>query len=165
MLQAEDPLPYAFHLVPRNTETSRVQINNSILSDALEPAASSSKAPSFSPEDVFELWCEPQAVFRVRSVGRCSATLSGECERSRADSRPRIADIVLCSLADGEVRRNGFWGRDVQSLGHGDGDAKGEHSSNIADDSGHCLGTRDGSCAWNGTRWRKSWLQEGTTDR
>lgn len=26
---------------------------------------------------MFELWCEPQAVFRVRAVGRCSATLSG----------------------------------------------------------------------------------------
>jgi ribosome assembly protein 4 len=70
--------------VPRSTETTtpatpaRVQINNSILADALAPAASSSKAPVFSPEDVFELWCEPQAVFRVRSVGRCSATLSGE---------------------------------------------------------------------------------------
>ena len=72
-------MPYSFHLVPRSSEaTARVQINNSILADALTPPkVSTSKTPTFSPEDVFELWCEPQAVFRVRSVGRCSATLSG----------------------------------------------------------------------------------------
>lgn len=85
---SEDPLPYAFYLVPRvreevpgsvtNTYPARVQINKSILDDALAPKESTSTAPTFSPEDVFELWCEPQAVFRVRSVGRCSATLSGE---------------------------------------------------------------------------------------
>lgn len=78
--EAEDPLPYAFHLIPKvsgdTAVAPRVQINKSILSDALTPAASSSKS-QFSPEDIFELWCEPQAVFRVRSVGRCSATLSG----------------------------------------------------------------------------------------
>ncbi|KAK4686004.1 ribosome assembly protein 4, partial [Tremellales sp. Uapishka_1] len=76
--ETEDPLPYAFHLVPKlptastSTIPPRVQINHSIQADAL--AATNS---TFSPEDVFELWCEPQAVFRVRSVGRCSSTLSG----------------------------------------------------------------------------------------
>ena len=77
-------MPYAFHLVPKAAPDApaatpgRVQINSSILTDAIAPPASSSTTPVFSPEDVFELWCEPQAVFRVRSVGRCSATLSGE---------------------------------------------------------------------------------------
>ncbi|OCF76590.1 ribosome assembly protein 4 [Kwoniella mangroviensis CBS 8886] len=76
--ETEDPLPYAFHLVPKvpttstSTQSARVQINNSIQLDALKTPGT-----TFSPEDVFELWCEPQAVFRVRSVGRCSATLSG----------------------------------------------------------------------------------------
>lgn len=71
-------MPYAFHLVPKGEAVSgRVAIHDSIQADALRPAASSSTAPSFSPEDVFELWCEPQAVFRVRGVGRCSATLAG----------------------------------------------------------------------------------------
>ncbi|KAI9635528.1 WD40-repeat-containing domain protein [Dioszegia hungarica] len=78
--EAEDPLPYSFHLIPKSanavTSATRVQINKSILADAINPPASTSSA-TFSPEDVFELWCEPQAVFRVRSVGRCSATLSG----------------------------------------------------------------------------------------
>lgn len=71
-------MPYSFHLVPRTSDAARVQINHSILTDALTPPkVSTSKTTVFSPEDVFELWCEPQAVFRVRSVGRCSATLSG----------------------------------------------------------------------------------------
>lgn len=70
-------MPYAFHLLPKGeSATARVAIHESIQVDALKPA-SSSTAPTFSPEDVFELWCEPQAVFRVRGVGRCSATLSG----------------------------------------------------------------------------------------
>lgn len=87
MIKAEDPLPYSFHLIPKSanavTSATRVQINKSILADAINPPASTSSA-TFSPEDVFELWCEPQAVFRVRSVGRCSATLSGKLFRGVA---------------------------------------------------------------------------------
>ncbi|ORX33484.1 WD40-repeat-containing domain protein [Kockovaella imperatae] len=78
--ETEDPLPYSFHILgkPKNDAAStRVQISSSIFSDAIAPPASTSTAPTFSPEDIFELWCEPQAVFRVRSVGRCSATLTG----------------------------------------------------------------------------------------
>ncbi|BEI80617.1 hypothetical protein CcaverHIS002_0111460 [Cutaneotrichosporon cavernicola] len=63
----EDPMPYAFHLVPK--EGARVAIHESINADALPKG--------FSPEDIFEIWAEPQAVFRVRGVGRCSATLTG----------------------------------------------------------------------------------------
>ncbi|KAL7423140.1 ribosome assembly [Cryptotrichosporon argae] len=76
----DEPLPYAFHLVPKTSDNAppRVAINTSIHADALTaPSTSTSAAPFFSPEDVFELFCEPQAVFRVRSVGRCSATLAG----------------------------------------------------------------------------------------
>lgn len=72
-------MPYAFHLVPKpaldGAAPARVAIHESIHADALK--APSTSSATFSPEDVFELWCEPQAVFRVRGVGRCSATLSG----------------------------------------------------------------------------------------
>ncbi|WVQ84559.1 hypothetical protein IAT38_006713 [Cryptococcus sp. DSM 104549] len=73
--ESEDPLPFAFHVFTKATgaaAASRININTSILVDALEGPNS-----SFSPEDVFEVICEPQAVFKVRSVGRCSATLNG----------------------------------------------------------------------------------------
>ena len=92
MSQAEDPLPYAFHLLTKpkastSTAPIRLQINNSLLADALTPPTQSTSQrltnqpnepeSGYSPEDVFEVLCEPQAVFRVRSVGRCSSTLTG----------------------------------------------------------------------------------------
>ncbi|KAJ9104516.1 hypothetical protein QFC21_002012 [Naganishia friedmannii] len=111
----EDPLPYSFHIVPKIAQPltaggvpqeARLQINASILDDALKPAHKSGALPSeddvtkptnindnlsvsgYSPEDVFEVICEPQAVFRVRSVGRCSSTLSGHAQ-----------PILCCSLS------------------------------------------------------------------
>ena len=132
--QSEDPLPYSFHLIPKPKDSTvtpaRVLINSSILTDALEPPASSSNAPVFSPEDVFELWCEPQAVFRVRSVGRCSATLSGELmvisSLAKAHFRSCFAHLVLCTVAHWKVRRYWLRRRHLPSVGYGDGDAKGE---------------------------------------
>lgn len=108
IFQDEDPLPYAFHIVPKVAQpltaggvpqAARLQINASILDDALKPARTGTAlhqeddlAPvvvdknlsvsGYSPEDVFEVICEPQAVFRVRSVGRCSSTLSGKSRQS-----------------------------------------------------------------------------------
>ena len=88
--QTAEPLPYAFHLTPRpsaqpSTSTAprsaRLQINASIQEDIL--TSKKPGATEFSPEDVFEVVCEPQAVFRVRSVGRCSSTLSGEFHRGQ----------------------------------------------------------------------------------
>ncbi|WVN88701.1 uncharacterized protein L203_103914 [Cryptococcus depauperatus CBS 7841] len=74
----EDPQPYAFHLAPSALPTTgssalpRIQINNSIFADAIDV-----RSNAFSSENIFELWCEPQAAFKVRSIGRCTATLSG----------------------------------------------------------------------------------------
>lgn len=101
----EDPLPYSFHIVPRkdvgtsqSATSARLQINQSILDDVLAPPVTKAKdhneddysknTSGYSPEDVFEVLCEPQAVFRVRSVGRCSATLSGHA-----------SPILCCSLS------------------------------------------------------------------
>lgn len=137
-------MPYSFHLVPRSADAAdtsiaaRVQINNSILADALTPPkVSTSKTPTFSPEDVFELWCEPQAVFRVRSVGRCSATLSGGSPgspdrllargaRTLRWCRPRITDSVLCPFTYRPIRRYWLWRCHVPYMGYGDRDAQGQ---------------------------------------
>jgi hypothetical protein len=128
-------MPYSFHLVPRTSEAARVQINHSILTDALTPPkVSTSKTTVFSPEDVFELWCEPQAVFRVRSVGRCSATLSGRStfymsalfRGALSDScRPRFTHLVLCAFPDWTVCCYWVWRRYVSSMGYGHGVAQG----------------------------------------
>lgn len=126
-------MPYSFHLVPRTSDAARVQITNSILADALTPPkVSTSKTTIFSPEDVFELWCEPQAVFRVRSVGRCSATLSGESvpdhennHQSAEYDRPCFTYLVLCAFTNGPICR--YWIRRcyLSSMGHGDRDSQG----------------------------------------
>jgi len=126
-------LPYSFHLVPRKSEAARVQINTSILTDALTPPkVSSSTTPAFSPEDVFELVCEPQAVFRVRSVGRCSATLSGRSAGLVCSLelmvRSCVTHSMLCSFPYWTIRRYRVWRCYLPYMGHGDRDSKGEHS-------------------------------------
>ncbi|TXT13471.1 hypothetical protein VHUM_00838 [Vanrija humicola] len=109
-------MPYAFHLVPKATDAAaRVQIHDSILTDALRPAASSSTAPSFSPEDVFELWCEPQAVFRVRAVGRCSATLSGHASPILCCSQSPTGRYTATGSGDATAR---VWDMETETPKH-----------------------------------------------
>lgn len=109
-------MPYAFHLVPKGeATTARLAIHESIMADALNPAASSSTAPSFSPEDVFELWCEPQAVFRVRGVGRCSATLSGHGSPILCCAQSPTGRFAATGSGDATAR---IWDMDSESPKH-----------------------------------------------
>jgi ribosome assembly protein 4 len=93
----DEPTPFAFSLLIPNPEPStssepaepiKLPLPTSLQSDILAPTTASLailKAhlggdftmPNFTPEDVFTILCEPQAVFKVRPVGRCSSTLSG----------------------------------------------------------------------------------------
>lgn len=83
LLQADDPLPFSFHLtLPENTAPSttadpdadpRIAIHNSIHADLLLKHSS-----LVSTEDIFVVECEPEAVFRVREITRCSSSLDGE---------------------------------------------------------------------------------------
>lgn len=65
LLEQEEPLPYLFFV-------SDVEI-----SDALGDAVSSAQV---STEVVLQIRYEPQAIFRVRSVTRCTATLPAHSE-------------------------------------------------------------------------------------
>ncbi|GAA5822245.1 hypothetical protein JCM5353_001543 [Sporobolomyces roseus] len=87
---AEDPVPFSFHLslpsstsaetsttteeTPKNEEGLRLAITRSIHADLLTHPKHSSK---LSTEDVFIIDCEPEAVFRVREITRCSSSLDG----------------------------------------------------------------------------------------
>ncbi|GAA5925921.1 WD40 repeat domain-containing protein [Sporobolomyces koalae] len=81
---AEDPVPFSFHLQlpskagtdaePTNEEGLRLTIAKSIQHDLLNDPKHSSK---LSTEDVFVIDCEPEAVFRVREITRCSSSLDG----------------------------------------------------------------------------------------
>lgn len=83
VLKSKNPDPITGEHDAKEVATSaRVQINNSIYADAIVPSRSSSTAPEFDEETNYVVMFEPQAVFRVRTVGRCSATLSGELMRN-----------------------------------------------------------------------------------
>ncbi|GAA6064392.1 hypothetical protein JCM10212_004231 [Sporobolomyces blumeae] len=85
---AEDPVPFSFHLSlpstageqPADPSTSkpeeglRVAISRSIHQDLL---TNPKHAQKLSTEDVFVIDCEPEAVFRVREITRCSSSLDG----------------------------------------------------------------------------------------
>jgi ribosome assembly protein 4 len=81
---ADEDLPFAFHVAlpeaPGAAATSaanmRLQISKSIADDVLNAAAA--KRLGLSSEDTLSIVFEPQAVFRVRPVTRCTSTLSGE---------------------------------------------------------------------------------------
>ena len=76
----DEDIPYAFHVLLRETDTSmseptRVPIHNSLHDDVMNSAVA--KKLGISMEDSLTIVFEPQAVFRVRAVTRCSSTLSG----------------------------------------------------------------------------------------
>lgn len=94
MFLQNDPTPFSFSLLipnPASTpetplEPVKVPLPTSLSADILNPspailallkAQGLGSAPSFTPEDVFTVVCEPQAVWKVRPIGRCGATLSG----------------------------------------------------------------------------------------
>ncbi|GAA5910140.1 Rsa4p [Sporobolomyces salmoneus] len=80
---AEDPVPFSFHIklpsAQGEEETTpeeglRLTISKSIQQDLLTHPKHSQK---LSTEDVFVIDCEPEAVFRVREITRCSSSLDG----------------------------------------------------------------------------------------
>lgn len=84
-LQSADPLPFSFHLrLPKSAlpagaeqpaegeEAPRIAIHNSVHADLLLKHST-----LVSTEDVFVIECEPEAVFRVREITRCSSSIDG----------------------------------------------------------------------------------------
>ncbi|KAL7413291.1 WD40-repeat-containing domain protein [Mrakia frigida] len=92
--EEDDPTPFSFSLLipnPLSTSTTpsepiKIPLPTSLQADILSPspailallkAQGLGSAPSFTSEDVFTIVCEPQAVWKVRGIGRCGSTLSG----------------------------------------------------------------------------------------
>lgn len=77
----DEDLPFAFHLdvstsEGTSTQPTRLDITTSISQDVLQAAFA--RKLDLSAEDTLRIVFEPQAVFKVRPVRRCSNTLSGE---------------------------------------------------------------------------------------
>lgn len=77
----EDPMPFAFHVALPATDSTnepqRLSITKNLTDDVLNAPAS--RKLGLSTEDTLTIVFEPQAVFRVRAVNRCSSTMSGTC--------------------------------------------------------------------------------------
>lgn len=77
----DEDLPFAFHLEvasaegTTSTQPTRLDIGTSISQDVLQAALT--RKLDLSSEDTLRIVFEPQAVFKVRPVRRCSSTLSG----------------------------------------------------------------------------------------
>lgn len=77
LLQQEEPLPLAFY------------VNNVEITDVLEKYVSKDFSIS---EDVVEIVYQPQAVFKVRAVTRCTGSLEGHCQFRAAESSHSISN-------------------------------------------------------------------------
>lgn len=76
----DDDVPYTFYVLLGGadgaaTQPTRVNVTSSLLDDVMNSAVA--KQLGLSAEDSLTVMFEPQAVFRVRAVTRCSSTLSG----------------------------------------------------------------------------------------
>ena len=77
--QDEDPVPFSFHVaLPDGPDTKPGAPTRIVIAKSLEADVLGHPSDTFSPEDVFVVYCSPQSVFRVRPATRCSSTLSGK---------------------------------------------------------------------------------------
>ncbi|KAK9240406.1 WD40-repeat-containing domain protein [Lipomyces kononenkoae] len=98
---SDDPIPYTFSLVDG---INPIAITSDLYSDILRPKHRST-------EDVLTLEYTPQAVFRVKSVSRCTATMSGHGGTilSMAFS-PKSGARLVTGSGDGTAR---LWDTDM----------------------------------------------------
>ncbi|KAM0753270.1 YVTN repeat-like/Quino protein amine dehydrogenase, partial [Meredithblackwellia eburnea MCA 4105] len=112
-----DPLPFSFHLSlppPSEQEESdqkdqepRIQIHKSVHEDLLL------KYPNrLTTEDVFIIECEPEAVFRVREITRCSSTIDGHASPILCASFSPTGRLLATGSGDNTCR---LWNLDTET--------------------------------------------------
>lgn len=120
-VQAEDPVPFAFHIQLPSTleereaasalpeEGLRLTISKSIQQDLLTHPKHSTK---LSTEDVFVIDCEPEAVFRVREITRCSSSLDGHASPILCASFSPTGQFLATGSGDNTCR---LWNLDSET--------------------------------------------------
>ncbi|KAK9378685.1 WD40-repeat-containing domain protein [Kockiozyma suomiensis] len=99
---SDDPTPYTFSLVANNR--AHISIDSDIYTDIIRPKHQTT-------EDVFTIEYVPQAIFRVKSVSRCSATMSGHGGTILATSfSPKDGTRLVTGSGDGTAR---IWDTDT----------------------------------------------------
>ncbi|KAL9938819.1 hypothetical protein V8E36_002538 [Tilletia maclaganii] len=108
----DEDLPYAFHVaipptqaqqpstaIPENT---RITISSSIQSDVL--ASKPAGQLGWSTESLLDIVFEPQAVFRVRAVNRCSSSLTGHASPILCSTFSPSGRLLLTGSGDKTAR-------------------------------------------------------------
>ncbi|KAK0548871.1 ribosome assembly [Tilletia horrida] len=103
----DEDLPYGFHVaVPSNAtaaaENTRLTISTSIQSDIL--ASKPASQLGWSTESLLDIIFEPQAVFRVRAVNRCSSSLSGHASPILCSTFSPTGRLLLTGSGDRTAR-------------------------------------------------------------
>ncbi|KAL9939720.1 hypothetical protein V8E36_001537 [Tilletia maclaganii] len=111
--EEDEDLPYAFHVAIPPTqaqqqqststpENTRLTISSSIQSDVLasKPAAQL----GWSTESLLDIVFEPQAVFRVRAVNRCSSSLTGHASPILCSTFSPSGRLLLTGSGDKTAR-------------------------------------------------------------
>ncbi|BGP16464.1 hypothetical protein JCM10213_003902 [Rhodosporidiobolus nylandii] len=118
----EDPVPFSFHLQLPSTappaadgtpaapeEGLRLAIARSIHADLL---TNPKHAGKLSTEDVFTIECEPEAVFRVREITRCSSSLDGHASPILCASFSPTGKFLATGSGDNTCR---LWNLDSET--------------------------------------------------
>ncbi|KAG8961333.1 hypothetical protein FRC03_005507 [Tulasnella sp. 419] len=116
--QADDPVPFAFHVpLPQAGESqegnapSRIAITSSLMENVLNAKSGS----GYTPEDVIPIYCTPQAVFRVRPATRCSSTLTGHSSPILCASFSPTGRLLATGSGDTTAR---LWDLDTETPSH-----------------------------------------------
>ncbi len=112
----EEDVPYSFHVALQPQEetaaassSTRIPIATSLADDVLANAAA--QKLGLSTEDVLTIVFEPQAVFRVRPVTRCSSTLSGHTSPILCSVFSPTGTLLLTGSGDHTAR---LWDLDAE---------------------------------------------------
>ncbi|KAJ1573633.1 hypothetical protein NDA12_002474 [Ustilago hordei] len=125
----DDDLPYAFHVDLQQLSASagvdteekqelvksnaRLPINDSLTQDVLN--AQQAKKLGLSQEDTLTVVFEPQAVFKVRPVSRCSSTMSGHASPILCSTFSPTGSLLATGAGDKTAR---LWDLDTETPMH-----------------------------------------------
>lgn len=102
----DEDRPFAFHIDVITKEGSnaptRLDIGTSISNDVLSAALS--RKLDISAEDTLKIVFEPQAVFKVRPIRRCSSTLSGHASPILYSLASPSSSLFLTTAGDNTAR-------------------------------------------------------------
>lgn len=125
----DQDLPYAFHVDVQQLVASaggkseeteqlvksnaRLPINHSLTQDVLN--AQAAKKLGLSQEDTLTVVFEPQAVFKVRPVSRCSSTMSGHASPILCSTFSPTGSLLATGAGDKTAR---LWDLDTETPMH-----------------------------------------------